>query len=79
MEPTTNLKFIVMEHMDGGSLHDLLFKDRVRLTRTEAIRVALDVAKGMQHLHSKSIIHRDLKSANILVRRCFGTNFAKQI
>ena len=32
--------------------------------------MALDVARGMQHLHWMNIVHSDLKARNILLRSC---------
>lgn len=66
----TNEAMLVMEYMKNGSLEDLLFRDKVTLTREEITRLALDVAKGLNYLHSLNpkIIHRDLKGANVLVR-----------
>ncbi len=68
--PENNQPALVLEYMKHGSLHDLLAKRKVKLSRSEIVQIALDVAKGLDHLHSLTpqIIHRDLKSANILVR-----------
>ena len=41
-----------------------------------ARRIALDVARGLHFLHSKKIVHFDLKSANILLARDFTAKIA---
>lgn len=67
--------YIIMELMDG----DLFSLIQERLERrgiddppfsiSEAVHISLQVAEGMLFLHEKRIVHRDLKSLNILVRR----------
>ena len=58
---------IVEELMDGGSLHARLHETKRALSDDETLRVALDVARALEYLHSKSIVHRDLKSHNVLL------------
>ncbi|KAE8652982.1 hypothetical protein Csa_021108 [Cucumis sativus] len=53
--------------MSGGSLHDFLHQQKVVLSFPSLLRVAVDVSKGMDYLHQKNIIHRDLKAANLLI------------
>ncbi|GLU16549.1 hypothetical protein SLE2022_329800 [Rubroshorea leprosula] len=58
---------IVTEYMSGGSLYDYLHKNHNILTLSELLKFAIDVCKGMEYLHEKNIIHRDLKTANLLM------------
>lgn len=53
--------------MPGGSLYDFLHKDHIVLDLSQLLRFAIDVCKGMEYLHQKNIIHRDLKTANMLL------------
>eukprot|EP01111_Echinosteliopsis_oligospora_P005432 TRINITY_DN1875_c0_g2_i3.p1 TRINITY_DN1875_c0_g2~~TRINITY_DN1875_c0_g2_i3.p1 ORF type:complete len:576 (-),score=111.52 TRINITY_DN1875_c0_g2_i3:105-1832(-) len=58
---------IVTEYMAGGNLYDLLHKSGVKLSSAEVTKMACDLAVGLHHLHSLSILHRDLTSLNILL------------
>ncbi|KAK1391912.1 Serine/threonine-protein kinase PAK 6 [Heracleum sosnowskyi] len=62
---------ILMEYMEGGSLNNYLrklFRDGKTNVQVElALHIARDVAHALLELHSKDIIHRDIKSENILI------------
>lgn len=60
---------IVTELMPRGSLFDYLHKNTDEIDPRRRLRMALDVARGMHQLHSCSppIVHRDLKSPNLLI------------
>jgi len=60
---------IVTEFCPRGSLYRLLHRPNRELDERRRIRMALDVVKGMNYLHRSSppIVHRDLKSPNLLV------------
>ncbi len=63
--------FIVMEYIDGESLHGILRKER-RLVPLRAIHIARQVLKSVNEAHRRGIIHRDIKPSNILIRRVIG-------
>ncbi|KAF5444587.1 hypothetical protein F2P56_033711 [Juglans regia] len=58
---------IVTEYMPGGSLYDYLHKNHNSLELPQLLKFAIDVSKGMEYLHQNNIIHRDLKTANLLM------------
>eukprot|EP00041_Stephanoeca_diplocostata_P038564 m.1527913 g.1527913 ORF g.1527913 m.1527913 type:complete len:1172 (+) comp25236_c2_seq6:232-3747(+) len=64
---TDGFAFLVMEYMALGSLAALLSDAARALPWSHRLTFAADIARGMQHLHSIGIIHRDLKSENCLV------------
>ena len=63
--------YLVFEYCGGQTLFDLLYKSdtKVDLTFQQKVKVLMDVARGMQFLHSfdSQMIHRDLKTLNILI------------
>jgi len=58
---------IVTEYMPGGNLYDHLHKQNNTLELSVILRTAIDISKGMDYLHQNNIIHRDLKTANLLI------------
>lgn len=58
---------LVMELLPGGDLRSFLKKSSGPLPEHEARRIVEDICAGMAFLHSKSTIHGDLKSANVLL------------
>ncbi|RLM69429.1 serine/threonine-protein kinase STY46-like isoform X2 [Panicum miliaceum] len=59
--------YIITERMSRGSLFDFLHNEHNVLDLPTILKFALDICRGMSYLHQKGIIHRDLKSANLLL------------
>jgi eukaryotic-like serine/threonine-protein kinase len=58
--------FMVSRYMAGGDVQRLLAaRDECRLTPAEAIGIAIDVCRALEHAHPKGVVHRDIKPANV--------------
>jgi len=65
IEEVDNELFLVMEYIEGQEL-----KEKIKagpLTIEEVQNIAKQIAEGLQAAHKKGIIHRDIKSANIMI------------
>jgi serine/threonine protein kinase/Tfp pilus assembly protein PilF len=66
IEEADNELFIVMEFIDGQELKDRI--DAGPLTVDESIDIATQIGKGLQAAHKNSVVHRDIKSSNIMLK-----------
>ena len=63
---TDSANFIVMELVSGISLRQYMEKKGV-LNWKETLHFAMQIAKGLEHAHSRGIVHRDIKPHNVMV------------
>ena len=61
-----NLKYIVMERIDGITLKNYM-NQRGPLPPKEILNYSAQVLRALEHAHSKGIIHRDIKPQNIML------------
>ncbi|MEZ0164050.1 Stk1 family PASTA domain-containing Ser/Thr kinase [Kineococcus sp. LSe6-4] len=65
-EGGTETAYLVMELIDGRTLRDVVL-DKGALTPGEALGVTADVLDALAEAHRKGVLHRDVKTANVLV------------
>jgi serine/threonine protein kinase len=68
---------IVMELVSGGTLRDALTPLGRALSEVAAVRVAIQILRGLEGAHAQGIIHRDIKPENILLTTVDGSTVAK--
>lgn len=68
LQEQNNELWVVMEFMEGGALTDVIDNNPV-ITEDQIATICFETCKGLAHLHSQDIIHRDIKSDNVLLDR----------
>ncbi|GCE03855.1 serine/threonine protein kinase [Dictyobacter aurantiacus] len=71
-----NVYYIVMPFMDGGTLRARIRRAPIPLK--QACRYLRDIADALDYMHGQGIIHRDIKSSNVLLDadgRCYLADF----
>jgi predicted Ser/Thr protein kinase len=67
IEESDDTTFITMEYVDGSTVRQLV--ERGELDVPAALEVAIQVADGLARAHEAGIVHRDIKSDNVMVTR----------
>ncbi|KAK8954354.1 Serine/threonine-protein kinase HT1 [Platanthera zijinensis] len=68
---------VVVEFLAGGTLKQFLIRhSRRKLTYKTVIRLALDLSRGLSYLHSQKIVHRDVKTENMLLDKSANLKIA---
>jgi Flp pilus assembly protein TadD len=64
--------FLTMEYLDGITLYDKIRRDGP-MPWKQALNITLEICEGLRLIHEKGIIHRDLKTGNIMLCKQAGT------
>ncbi|UCH66453.1 MAG: protein kinase [Ignavibacterium sp.] len=67
IEETDDDMFIVMELIDGIELKDKISNEQIPID--QVINIATQIAEGLDTAHNKGIVHRDIKSSNIMITK----------
>lgn len=62
------IHYIVMEYIDGKTLKEVINEDG-RLREKRALNYCVQIAEALKVAHSKNIVHRDIKSQNIMITK----------
>jgi serine/threonine-protein kinase len=62
-----NIYYIVMEYIKGQTLKDLI-KQKGALGVDYATNIAIQISSALEHAHKNHIVHRDIKSHNIMIK-----------
>src|SRR5687768_7794547 len=66
LDEATNTNFIAMEYVEGNNLKEVLSQGRA-LSFEQIGDIAAQIAEALDFAHSKGIVHRDVKPANIIL------------
>ncbi len=69
------LTYLVMEYVEGKSLHETLGAGRLGWAR--GARIGMQIASALGRAHQLGVVHRDLKPENVLVTARAGEDFVK--
>lgn len=71
IDPEEGNCYLVYEYAENGSLHSWLHEEKSeKLSWKSRLRIAIDVANGLQYIHEHTrpkVVHKDIKSSNILL------------
>ncbi|KAL8140029.1 hypothetical protein V2J09_006050 [Rumex salicifolius] len=70
IDPEDGICYLVYDYIENGSLYFWLHNNKEKLTWKTRVRIATDIANGLQYMHEHTrpqVVHKDIKSSNILL------------
>ncbi len=67
LEHTANGRYLVMDYCESGTLRNLVMEE-ARLHPAHSLKLVMDILLGLEHAHSRGIVHCDIKPENILLQ-----------
>ncbi|CAK1554446.1 unnamed protein product [Leptosia nina] len=71
-----NKLWMLLEYCDGGALDSVMAELEKGLNESQIAYVCREMCKGLEFLHSRKVIHRDLKAGNVLATMTGGVKLA---
>src|SRR5947208_10261011 len=75
-EAENGVVFLVMEYLDGRTLKEVIHTEGA-FTFDRTVEIVRQVAGALDAAHQQGVVHRDLKSDNIMISRTHGADWAK--
>src|SRR5258705_9892439 len=75
-EAKNGVVFLVMEYLDGRTLKQII-RDEGPMPLPRAVEILRQVGGALDAAHNEGVVHRDLKSENIMLLSSSGTDYAK--
>jgi serine/threonine-protein kinase len=75
-EAETGVVFLVMEFLDGRTLKEVI-RDEGPLALARVVEIMRQIGAALDTAHAEGVIHRDLKSDNIMLLKATGADYAK--
>ncbi|WP_448560513.1 serine/threonine-protein kinase [Trichothermofontia sp.] len=67
LEHTANGRYLVMDYCESGTLRNVVMEE-ARLHPAQSLKLVMDILLGLEHAHSRGIVHCDIKPENILLQ-----------
>lgn len=70
--------YLVMEYIEGLSLQEMLLAEG-KLSGPLLLKIFEQIAKALQYIHKRGVVHRDIKASNIMLQNIEGDLYAKLV